>query len=101
MPTVIHWLAARQYQTDAQLVINVEQIGLGVACDLTTDGGDGGFCAGNDLRVHLTQPLVQRDPLLITVRAITNHLIGACQGSETRAVGGGPRHVCRLIDQHA
>ena len=28
MPTVIHWLAARQHQTDAQLVIDVEQIGL-------------------------------------------------------------------------
>ncbi|MGO4917653.1 hypothetical protein [Pseudogemmobacter sp. W21_MBD1_M6] len=40
MPTIVQGLAARQNQTDAQLVIDVEQIGLGVTCDLPTDGGE-------------------------------------------------------------
>lgn len=91
-------LAAGQHQADDQLVVQRQQIGLGVAGDVAAQFGDGVLGAGDDFRVQLAQAAVDFQKLGAARAVIAHQLVSPGQAAKALDVGGRTGQRRGLVD---
>ncbi len=82
-------LEAGQNQVDDQLVVEGQEIGLGIATDVTALFCNGVLGAVDDFRVELTQAAVEFQVLGATRWVVANQLVGTDEAAETGGLQAG------------
>ncbi|KRH79070.1 hypothetical protein FERRO_01310 [Ferrovum sp. JA12] len=91
-------LAAGQHQADDQLVVEGQEIGLGITPDVAAQLGNGVLGAGDDFWVELAQAAVDFQVLGAARWAVANQLVGADEAAKARGVQTGRGAVGHLVD---
>ena len=81
-------LAAGQHQADDQLVVEGQQIGLGVAGDVAAQFGDGVLGAADDFWVQLAQAAVHFQKLGAARAVVSHQLVGSGQAAKALDLSG-------------